>query len=62
LLFFYKKTSLLQVKMIKIGFLPLQYSEKIKRNNIINLILIKKRLQNIKIYIKITLNDISNEF
>lgn len=28
----------------------------------INLILIKKRLQNIKNYIKITLNDISNEF
>lgn len=48
--------------MIKIGFLPLQYSEKIKKDNNINLILIKKRLQNIKIYIKITLNDISNEF
>jgi hypothetical protein len=31
-------------------------------DNIINLILIKKRLQNIKNYIKITLNDISNEF
>lgn len=31
-------------------------------DNIINLILIKKRLQNVKNYIKITLNDISNEF
>lgn len=39
-----------------------KYSEKINKSDKINPNLIKKRLQNKINYIKIALNDISNEF